>query len=146
MKSTRKPTKTALTKVMDYLAKRDHSIRELVQKMKTRFATEEIRDAIEYAIRHGWIPEPDALAKKVAAQLKQKNRGILYVNKYLHKKGLPKVIVEKESELESARVLAERKIRSGPPYTFEQKKVIYRFLANKGFTDDVCKTVMNEKA
>lgn len=137
--------KTARIKVMDYIAKRDHSIRELVQKLKKRFTPDEIQDAIEHAIESGWILEPAKLAKKVARQLDQKNRGILYVNRYLRKKGLPVVAVEKENELEKARTLAQRKLKAQPPYTFEQKKVIYRFLANRGFTEDICKTVMNER-
>lgn len=139
-----KTSKTAIHRVADYLAKRDHSIRELVQKLKKWHTPDEIQVAMEHAIQHGWILEPDQLALKVSRQLDQKSRGTLYINTYLKRKGLPPVTADVENEAEKARWIAKKKFTDGPPYTFEQKKVIYRLLVNRGFTDEICRKIMNE--
>ncbi|MGZ3795863.1 MAG: regulatory protein RecX [Pseudobdellovibrionaceae bacterium] len=140
----------AKKKVMDLVALRDHSEKELRTKLRTYFKRnfqyrqrlakkqgrdlseefasqqEEINDAIEGAIEfaksHQWICKPEDLAEKMATMLHRKKKGISYINNYLKEKGLPSVPQDRDLELEKALALVKNKYSDFSQLSFEEKK------------------------
>ena len=133
--------KTARNKMMDYLARRDHSEKELRTKLKKDFTSEEIDKALEYGRTHGWLPDTDeklnALSDKTARMLHNKRKGIHYINNFLVKKGLPKVAQNMDLELEKARDLIKNKKSDAAKAG--------RFLMGRGFDLSVVRKVVYEK-
>jgi regulatory protein len=141
-----RPPMTARLKIMDLLARRDHSEKELRQKLKLKFEAEEIEAAIEYAKEKNWIPssEEDLLvfSEKVADILRRKGKGIQYINQYLRKKGLLPVLSRPKEELEKAVELVENKFfriqKKNPP----DRTKVGRFLMSRGFSSDIVRKVI----
>jgi regulatory protein len=123
----------ATTKIMDYLARRDHSEKELRKKLSEFYTAEEIHEAIEIAKDKKWLASTDsellAFSEKVAYALHRKKKGIIFINHYLREKGLPPVKRDEAIELEKAKKLLKIK-------KFELQKArdkAKRFLASRGF-------------
>jgi regulatory protein len=140
----------AKRKVMDLVACRDHSEKELRTKLRTYFKRnfeyqqklakkeghdltgefasqqQEIADAIdgaiEFARTHNWICKPEDLSEKMAKMLHRKNKGISYINNYLKEKGLPAVSNDGHLELEKALALVKNKYSDFSELTSEEKK------------------------
>lgn len=149
----KRPQVSATKRMMDYIALRDHSEKELRTKLKKRFEPEEIDKAIDYGKTHGWIPDTaeglEALSKKTASYLSRKGKGVRFINHNLHKKGLPSVKMNPEEELEKALMLVQTKFASTVANTREEKEKLKakkgRFLISRGFDMDVVrKVVYNE--
>lgn len=138
------PPRTARTILMDHLARRDHSEKELRQKLrrsKMKFSAEQIEDAIQFAHENGWIIEGRVLAERVADQLHRRNKGILNIQKKLQEKGLPKVSSDPELELEKALQLAQTR----KSQTDADRAKIGRFLLSRGFEPSIVRKVIYEK-
>lgn len=146
--SPRRPQPSASTKMMDYLARRDHSEKELRKKLKTRFTPEEIDKAIEYGKANGWIPDtPEGLqnlAEKTAAALRRRGKGTMYINQYLKEKGLPPVKPDVVEELEKARELVKNKFSNVSEMDRKEKAKVGRFLMSRGFNLDIVRKVIYE--
>ncbi len=144
----RQPT-SARNKMMDYLARRDHSEKELRKKLKDKFTPEEIDRAIAYGKTEGWIPNSEegiqALAEKTAATLRRKGKGTLYINNYLREKGLPRVAPNPSEELEKARELAHNKFSDISKMDRKEKGKVARFLISRGFGLDIVRKVIYEE-
>ncbi len=140
----------AKKKVMDLVARRDHSEKELRTKLHTYFKRnfqyrqrlakkqghdlteeftaqqQEIADAIDEAITfaktQNWICAPADLSEKMAQMLHRKNKGIGYINNYLKTKGLPCVANDHNLELEKAMALVKNKYSDFSKLPYEQKK------------------------
>ena len=152
-----RPKPSARNKMMDLLARRDHSEKEIRQKLKEKFTKDEIDQVIEYGKRARWIPDSDAaqsaLAEKMAEALRRKGKGIRYINSYLAKKGLPPVSSNSEEELEKARTLIENKFSDSK--TLDRKKTaeeknklrakMGNFLVSRGFDMEIVRKVIYEK-
>ncbi len=147
----RKPSTTARNKVMDYLARRDHSEKELRQKLKRQYSSEEIEIAINYGKDRGWIPNDaasrKALAVKAAESLHRKKKGIIYINSFLKKKGLPEVESNDEQELEKAQELVKNKYSLSEVTDSEEKRRLVtklsRFLLSRGFRRNTIQQVIS---
>ena len=135
----KKPAFTARNKLMDYLARRDHSVKELRQKLSTHFTGEEIDQALEYAKEHNWLLPPDELAEKVANRLHEKLKGRLFIDNYLREKGLPSVAFDDELEYEKAIEFIDKKARHQE--LDRDKKG--RILKNRGFDISTIQRVLN---
>jgi regulatory protein len=144
------PKLFAKNKVMDLLALREHSEKELRTKVRESFrrsfrarkklreeAGEEfseelqqeridaaIDEAIEFAKLNGWMGNPENIAEKMAGALHRRGKGIKYINNYLKTRGLPEVHGDRDLELEKALALVKNKYShfdlSSLPY--EEKK------------------------
>ena len=136
--------KSALEKIVDYLSVRDHSEKEIRNKLTLKeFDTEEIDEGVELAQEQGLMLEPKKLAENVSDQLNRKHKGILYINQYLESKGLPCVHPNWELEVEKAKELTLKRIKKNPPYTIEEKQDIYRYLTNRGYADQTINKVIH---
>jgi SOS response regulatory protein OraA/RecX len=127
---------------MDLLARRGHSELELRQKLGRTYADDDVNEAIEFARESGWMTEPEELAERVAAELGRKKKGHLFINQFLKSKGLPLVAKDLDAEVERGREIAETRLGKPGPYSFDEKRKIHRWLANRGFDDETIRRVL----
>ncbi|MCB0393447.1 MAG: regulatory protein RecX [Bdellovibrionales bacterium] len=130
---------------MRYLAQRDHSVKELREKLRRKFSVAEVNRAIESAHENGWLLPPEELATKVAESLHRKGKGRNYISRYLSLKGLPGVTWNEEVEVEKGREIIEKKIGHSPPYTMDERKKAFRLLMNRGYESAVARKVCHEE-
>ena len=147
---TANPTLYAKNKVMDLLASRDHSEKELRTKLHESFrrsgrARQRLNDktieptsdedknqqtkylaaideAIEFARVNGWLGSPEEISKKMANLLHRRKKGIRYINNYLQGKGLPEVNSDRDLELEKALALVKNKVSILSELSFAEKQ------------------------
>ena len=137
----------ALNKLADYLARRDHSTLELTSKLRQKGYSQEIINwAVNEAEERRWLSDPYELSERVSATLHRKDRGILYINRYLQEKGLPPV--EKDFDLERQKALRviERKLNKVGNLSYAEKQKAYKYLSYRGFDDETTKKVIYEKS
>lgn len=157
-------SKSAKTAVMDFLAKRDHSPRELLTKLSKRYSIEEAKEAIEWAKENNWIAADEVLSEKFSHHLHLKKKGIRYINAKLNQRGLPRVHPDEDLELKKAIDLIENKkifkeslsalvskknLKTENKYEskdeFEKLKAkIGRFLVSRGFDMTIVRKVVYE--
>ncbi len=132
--------------MMDILAHRNHSEEELRKKLKGLFAAEEIDQAIAFGKAKGWIPDSQerlqSVSEDLAAGLKRKGKGALYINHYLETKGLAPVQVDPAEELEKARELVENKFSDLENMDRKEKAKVGRFLVSRGFDMEIVRKVV----
>lgn len=144
--SASRPRKTARNRVMDLLARRNHSELELRQKLQDDYPTAEIDAAIEFARESKWLLPADELSERVAGSLGRKRKGHRYISQFLKKKGLPPVAKDLDAEIEKGRDIVRtkmaRKLASEGHIDYEDTKKVYRLLANRGFDDETIRRVI----
>lgn len=153
MSDEKNPLKTkqaAKRKVMDLLARRDHSEKELRKKLREKFSDEDdgldaVEEAIAYAKENNWLGDPSALAYRMADMLHRRNKGIHYINQYLKEKGLPSVETDRALELEKALAIVKNKYDEDYDFTREDKARVGRLLASRGFDSETVRKVIYEK-
>ena len=141
MNSNSRPPRSARNTMMDLLARRDHSEKELRNKLKIReFSDQEITRAIEFAREKSWLPNNESqneqFSLRMAQGLHRKNKGILYINDYLKKKGLPHIKKDSELELDKALSVLENK-------KLKEKMKIGRFLMSRGFDSETVRQALS---
>jgi regulatory protein len=141
----RRPRKKAREKVMDLLARRDHSELELKRKLSAHYSQDEIADAIEYAKENKWMKAPQELAETVARQLGRRGKGAQYIRRYLQSRGLPGVSKDVEEEHRKALEFIEMKLDRTPPFAYDEQAKIARLLKNRGYDDATIRKVIHEK-
>lgn len=141
----------AKKRIMDYVAKRDHSEKELRTKLK-RYAEADIIDqAIQWAIEQKWLAAPEVLKEKFADQLHRRGKGIRSINQKLKAKGLPSTKSDFETEIVKARKLVFAKWDASDfnGLDFKQaqklKAKIMRFLITRGFETDVVGQILKNE-
>lgn len=134
-----KTPKTAWVKAMDYLARRDHSEKELIEKLSKHFPEDEILAVLDEMKQRGWLLPPGELAEKVTQSLNRKNKGYLYIQNFLRNKGLPETPRDPDVEHEKALALLESKDKDPA----DSKKLI-SLLKNRGFDTETISRVIHE--
>lgn len=138
----------AKKKIMDLVAGRDHSEKELREKLASRCEPEIIDQAISWANQQNWLASADFLTEKIADQLGRRGKGIHNINEKLHELGLPSVTIDAETELEKAKNLA---LKKWSPEVFDGldlleaqklKAKMMRFLTARGFESDVVLSIL----
>lgn len=132
--------KTAINTTMDYLARRNHSEKELRQKLSKKYSVSEIDEALEFCRENNWLTPPESLAEQTTNVLHRRKKGFLFIQRYLKQKGLPVPLKNCEIEEEKVRELLERKFKSLPDFKSRQKA--HRFLKSRGFEDEVIRKVL----
>ena len=144
----KKPKMTARNKMMDYLAIRDHTEKELREKLGLLYSMEEIDLAIQAAKQNNWIADSaesaNRLSEDTANALGRKGRGIQYINQYLEKKGLPEIKLDSSAELEKAKTLVENKYSRLSEMNQRQKAKAGRFLLGRGFEMEVVQQIIGD--
>ena len=141
----------AKRKIMDRVARRDHSKKELRQKLSLICEMDLIEEAIRWAQQQNWFTSADSLKMKLTEQLARRGQGIDKINQKLNDLGLPLVEVDQEQELAKAKKLATTKWSIEDFQNLEQhdaqklKAKVVRFLSARGFTADIVSQIlMNE--
>lgn len=129
--------KSALERIQDYIAKRDHSEKELRQKLAKYHKLEEIEVALSAAADAGWLADPQIIAERVAAALGRRGKGHHFIQGYLRRKGLPSSLRDPENEFEKAKRLLENKLRAG-----DSRDKALRLLRNRGYDLEVISKVL----
>ncbi|WP_374029622.1 regulatory protein RecX [Bdellovibrio bacteriovorus] len=149
-KDPQKTRQAAKRKVMDLLARRDHSEKELRKKLREKFSDDELAgdvvdEAIEFAKDNNWLGDPADLAHRMAEMLHRRNKGIHYINNYLREKGLPAVESDRDLELEKALSIVKNKYDEDHKFSREDKAKVGRLLASRGFDSETVRKVIYEK-
>lgn len=124
---------------MDYLARRDHSEKELREKLSRTFAADVVDSAIADCRDHGWLADPLELAERVAASLHRRAKSFHYIQGFLAKKGLPRVAFDSECERAKAQEIIAKAGKKAGDF-----KKMYSLLKNRGFDNDTIKKVLYE--
>ncbi len=136
----------ALDKLIRYVTTRDHSVKELRDKLGKHFSLEQVEQAIEHADKHGFLIPPKELSWKVASRLNSKYKGGRYINQYLSTKGLPEVKIEEDLELSKARELVKRKFSKSESNLNEWSiHKIFRFLYSQGYDRNIARRIAHEE-
>ncbi len=153
-KTTTPYRKPCQHRMMDFLSRCNYSEKELKQKLSRssyQYTQIEIDNSLKYAKDHGYLLPPDELSQRVALNLHQKNKGILYINNYLREKGLPSVDKDFGLENKKALEIIERRLslsdrqNDKTTLSFEEKQKIQRQLHNRGFDFETIKKAIHEK-
>ena len=134
-----KNKKTARAKAMDYLARRDHSEKELREKLALRYSDEDINQALDEIRERGWLLPPEELSEKVAKSLSQRHKSHAYINHFLCKRGLPKVPKDENLELDKALDVIASKAKKRDDFNHLQS-----LLKNRGFDTDTIRKAVHE--
>jgi len=153
MARTMRRRKSALHRLMDLLAKRDHGRREIIKKLSRYHEPAEVSDALATAEENQWLKPEDQVSQQFANEFSRKRKGINYINAKLAEKGLPRVKVQPELELEKALSLVENKFdiaamrdEASDRLALEKEKArVGRFLVSRGFDSAVVRKVLYEK-
>lgn len=148
---------------MDLIAKRDHSEKELQQKLsrvkkwdnkKERlYSDEEIAGVISWARDNRWLQEGTYLSERWADTLNKRKKGIKYINAYLNQKGLPAVSKNQEVEVDKALNLLRKKmntkafqkaIEEAGKLDQEIKLKLTRFLISRGFDQETIRSAFKQ--
>ena len=149
-KDSLKIQQAAQLKVMDLLAVRTHTEKELRQKLATHFSAEEfvdeiVEEAIGFAREKKYLEDPDTLAQRWAETLHRRNKGIEFINSYLEQKGLPSVPMNSQQEYEKALLVIKEKYNDDHKFSEEEKGRIGRMLTSRGFDSETVRKVLHEK-
>lgn len=112
MNSINSPNKEQLErrireKIIYYLSRRDHSEKELRQKLQRfEYPTDLVLNAIEWAKERKYLCEPERMSERHVERLQKKKKGRNYIQNYLQQKGLPTSKIDIDEELSNARELA----------------------------------------
>ena len=122
---------------MDLLARRDHSEKELRDKLAKHFSEDEIDPAIEEIKERGWLLPPEELSAKATESLHRKNKGYLYICHFLRTRGLPELPKDMDRELSKALEIIEQK--GIEPTDIKRMSAL---LKNRGFdTETISRTI-----
>ncbi|MCM2281342.1 MAG: recombination regulator RecX [Bdellovibrionaceae bacterium] len=144
-RSRQRPRKSAREKVMDFLARRDHSELELRRKLAPWYEAREIDEAIQFAKESKWMKPPEELAETVASQLGRRGKGTRYIQRFLRNKGLPSVRKDAGIELAKALDLIQIKLRREPPFEYDEHAKIARLLKNRGYDDETIRSALHAR-
>ncbi|MEK6627010.1 MAG: regulatory protein RecX [Bdellovibrionota bacterium] len=138
----------AKKKLMDLVARRDHTEKELRKKLLLRCEADVVEKTLLWAQEQNWLTSPEKLKTQFAEQLGKRGKGIRKINQKLKELGLETVKSDKDSEIEKAKKLVLAKWSpddfSGLDYKESQKLKarIMRFLVTRGYEFDVVSLVL----
>ena len=109
------------------------------------FDAEEVDKALATAKERGWLLKPEELAQRVARRLREKGKGVHFIQSYLQRLGLPNVEKDPEIEEKRARDLVERKFRPQGKLSHQDQQRVFRFLKSRGFDYETIRKVLYER-
>ncbi len=141
-----------LNKAYHYLSIRDHSIKEISDKLRKKFETrEEIEEVITYLKEHSYLNDLEFAKKYLSYKLANRSCGQLKIKYDLMKKGVSKDIISSvladqvlaANELETAQELIAKKARVLENLDpLKRKNKAFSYLKNRGFTPDTIYKVL----
>jgi regulatory protein len=131
---------------MQALARREYSRAELHAKLLPHASeTDDVDAVLDDLVRRGWLSDARALEQTVS--IRRRRFGTQRIAHELRQKGISDELISsvlpdlKQSELETARAVWQRKFTS-PPQDPKEKAKQMRFLQSRGFSMEVIFKVM----
>lgn len=138
----------AKKKLMDFVARRDHTEKELRKKLSLRCDAETVEKTLAWAKEQNWLASPEKLKTQFAEQLSRRGKGVRKINQKLKELGLDTVKSDKESELAKAKKLALAKWSASDFKGLDFKEAqklrakIMRYLITRGYESDVVSSIL----
>jgi regulatory protein len=143
-----------LQKALHLLSIRPRSAHELKERfVRDGFFDETVETSIHYLRENGYLNDELFAERFAKSKLQKKDIGETALRFELHKKGIPKSIIEKViakvygdvSEQDHAVKAGKKKLRTIKTDDVSKKRQkLYQFLAQRGFSADVIRRVMEE--
>ncbi len=138
----------AKKKLMDLVARREHSEKELREKLTPHFSSEIVDSTILWGYECKYIASAEALQTQLAEQLSKRGKGIKQINQKLQALGLTGIKADAEEELAKARKLALAKwdatdfadLDSAEAHKLKTK--VMRFLIGRGYESAVVSSIL----
>ena len=128
---------------MNMLARREHSRKELFSKLSTRFDQSEIEEVLNQLVEENLQSDQRFLESFVSSRV-TKGQGPMKISYDLKNKGVSSDLIDDEIDkyasewMSIAREELVRKYGSTEPEDYKEKQKWQRFLAGRGFSNDVC--------
>lgn len=138
----------AKRKLMDLVAGRDHTEKELRTKLAKYTDEETAEETIQWAQKQNWLASSEKLKQDWAEKLSRKGKGVKQINQKLEVLGLETIKASAEDELEKARRLALAKWSAEDFKNTDQteaqklKVKIMRYLAARGFEASIINQIL----
>lgn len=138
----------AKRKLMDLVAGRDHTEKELRTKLAKYTDEETAEETIQWARKQNWLASSEKLKEDWAEKLSRKGKGVKLINQKLEALGLETIKASTEEELAKARRLALAKwspedFKNTAPAEAQKLKVkIMRYLAARGFEAQIINQIL----
>lgn len=135
-----------LNKIADYLSRRDHSVKEIQEKLaqKKIYDPLDIEVALERAQKMKWFLPAEELAEKVYHSLARKNKSFHFVQNYLIQKGLPQIDFQEDLELSAIKTVLRKKFKTSKITKYDDKIKAFGLLSQKGFEKEVCEKAIGQ--
>lgn len=138
--SANKKNVTPLAKAMKLLARRDHSVRELQQKLKPYYPTHEIENVIERCLQENWLNDA-RFAESYIRSRSSGGYGPLRIALELQQKGVEKETIRlafHEAKIDWQALLLRLLARRQPlPDDIAARYKLQNALQRKGFSLDL---------
>jgi len=139
----------ALKKAADLLARRNHSEKELREKLSSFYDQDLIDQVLSEAQKKNWLLSPKELADQAAKNWARANKSAKYIEEQLERRGLPTVGSLEEDEINKIRTLLAKKFKLSEDDIIDlDEKVrvkVYRFLMYRGFSEEIIRKVIHEQ-
>ncbi len=138
---TRSPTRSARAVAMDLLSRREHTRRQLFDKLRSRgFDESEISEALERLAGEG-LQSDERFAEAWVYQRSQKGYGPLRIRRELAERGVADALIETALETgfdwdASMRAQRQRRFGTALPDDYRERMKQARYLQNRGFSAD----------
>jgi len=149
-KNAEKPETTIRRAAMDLLARREHSFKELIQKLSSRFSSEDIQPALEI-LRDENLQSDQRYLEAYIRFRRNKGFGPLKIEAELYPKGLDSEQIRaclngKENDwVELCLQALTKRFPVLNKENLKERAKCERFLIQRGFSHEIIRTVINLK-
>ena len=133
---------------MDFLARREHSLRELRTKLERRFPAEQVEEALQTLAAEG-LQSDTRFAEAFVRQRSQRGYGPLRVRQELRQRGISDELLNAAMDsvevnwLETLAGVLERKYGDTPASDLKEKARRTRFLLYRGFSGEQIRELLD---
>ncbi|MFW6382125.1 MAG: regulatory protein RecX [Bacillota bacterium] len=140
------------TRVFKYLARREHSRYELYNKLSRKeYNRSNINKVLDELEEKDYINDERFARSWIRSRLRLKPRGARLIKKELAQKGVARSLqdrlifelISEEKELEMAKELSKKWLSKKKKKENLDRK-LYRYLSNKGFSNNICINVIDD--
>lgn len=138
----------AKRKLMDLVASRDHSEKELRTKLQALADECTVEETLQWAQKQNWLASSEKLKENWVEKLSRKSKGVRQINQKLEALGLESIKADPEDELNKARRLALTKWSADDFQGLslheaqKLKAQIMRYLAARGYESNVIHQIL----
>ena len=139
--------KSAISRALDLLARREHSARELCHKLEIRgFESGHIEAALEQLTSKGLLNEQRFVESYVHSRI-QRGYGCVRIRAELRERGVELTDWSPDEEIdwfELAAAARQKRFGAGQPKDYREKTKQMRFLQRRGFTNEQINAAFRE--